>query len=221
MDRHVLIVFPHPDDEAFGVSGSIMKYIQEGISVTYVCLTLGEMGRNMGKPPFATRESLPEIRKKELEEACRITGIKDLRRMGLRDKTVEFEDPEELAKRIRAVIDEITPEVIITFYPGYSVHPDHNACGAAVIKAVESMAKDQRPEVHCLAFSHDCYEKLGQPDIKRDVSEFADRKLEVIKAHRSQTQGLVQGIKKRLSKENQEFMNQLKTERFWIYKFQN
>ncbi|MFC7393407.1 bacillithiol biosynthesis deacetylase BshB2 [Scopulibacillus cellulosilyticus] len=219
MDRHILIVFPHPDDEAFGVSGSIMKYIQEGASVTYACLTLGEMGRNMGRPPFATRESLPGIRKKELEEACLITGIQDLRRMGLRDKTVEFEDPDELAKRIRAIIDEIHPEVIITFYPGYSVHPDHNACGAAVIKAVQSMPEDQRPAVNCVAFSHDCYDKLGQPDIKRDVSEFAERKLEVIKAHRSQTQGLVQGIKKRLSKENQEFMNQLKTERFWTYKF--
>ena len=25
-ENHVLVVFPHPDDEAFGVSGTIMKY---------------------------------------------------------------------------------------------------------------------------------------------------------------------------------------------------
>ena len=28
------------------------------------------MGRNLGNPPFATRESLPLIRERELEEAC-------------------------------------------------------------------------------------------------------------------------------------------------------
>ena len=27
------------------------------------------MGRNLGNPPFATRESLPDIRERELEEA--------------------------------------------------------------------------------------------------------------------------------------------------------
>ncbi|MBW9235268.1 PIG-L family deacetylase, partial [Leptospira santarosai] len=55
-ERHVLVVFPHPDDEAFGVSGTISMYIKQGIPVTYACLTLGEMGRNLGNPPFATRE---------------------------------------------------------------------------------------------------------------------------------------------------------------------
>jgi hypothetical protein len=28
------------------------------------------MGRNLGNPPFATRESLPDYREKELEEAA-------------------------------------------------------------------------------------------------------------------------------------------------------
>ena len=67
-ERHVLVVFPHPDDEAFGVSSSIAAYIENGTPVTYACLTLGEMGRNLGDPPFATRESLPLIRKEELKK---------------------------------------------------------------------------------------------------------------------------------------------------------
>ncbi len=67
-ERHVLVVFPHPDDEAFGVSGTMAAHIANGTPVTYACLTLGEMGRHMGSPPFATRETLPLIRKKELHE---------------------------------------------------------------------------------------------------------------------------------------------------------
>ena len=65
--RHILIVYPHPDDEAFSVAGTIAYYTKKmNTPVTYACLTLGEMGRNLGNPPFATRESLPEIRRKEL-----------------------------------------------------------------------------------------------------------------------------------------------------------
>lgn len=43
-ERQVLVVFPHPDDEAFGVSGTIATHIENGTPVTYACLTLGEMG---------------------------------------------------------------------------------------------------------------------------------------------------------------------------------
>ena len=76
-ERHVLVIFPHPDDEAFGVSGTITTQIQQGTPVTYACLTLGEMGRNLGNPPFATRESLPAIRKKELLASADAMGLTD------------------------------------------------------------------------------------------------------------------------------------------------
>lgn len=43
-ERHVLIVFPHPDDESYCVAGTILAYAQQNVPLTYVCLTLGEMG---------------------------------------------------------------------------------------------------------------------------------------------------------------------------------
>ncbi|MFC0297665.1 bacillithiol biosynthesis deacetylase BshB2 [Geobacillus jurassicus] len=213
-ERHVLVVFPHPDDEAFGVSGTIAEHAQNGTPVTYVCLTLGEMGRNMGVPPFANRETLPLIRRQELEDACRILGIRDLRLLGYRDKTVEFEDEEEMADRIAAIIAETNPSLVITFYPGYSVHPDHDACGAAVIRALKRWPKEERPTVHCVAFAKNCEQDLGQPDVVRDVSSVIDTKLAAIRAHRSQTEGLMQAASKR-----GDALAWLKTERFWTYRW--
>ncbi|WP_261131250.1 bacillithiol biosynthesis deacetylase BshB2 [Bacillus sp. Marseille-Q3570] len=219
MEKQVLVIFPHPDDEAFGVSGSIAMHIENGTPVTYMCLTLGEMGRNMGNPPFANRESLCEFRKMELQEASKVLGIRDLRMMGLRDKTIEFEDPEWLAEEFTKVIDELDPSLIITFYPGFSVHPDHEACGEAVIKAVKRMPASKRPRVECVAFSNDCVEKLGEPDVIRDVSSVQDKKIATIEAHKSQTAGLMAGMKKRLQANEEELMNWIKYERFWTYKF--
>ena len=99
-ERQILVIFPHPDDEAFGVSGTLAAHIEQGTPVTYACLTLGQMGRNLGNPPFATRESLPNIRKDELIRAMDAIGLTDLRMMGYRDKTLEFEDDNKLTQMV-------------------------------------------------------------------------------------------------------------------------
>ncbi|MGN7399267.1 bacillithiol biosynthesis deacetylase BshB2 [Cytobacillus praedii] len=218
-ERHVLVVFPHPDDEAFGVSGTIASYTKSGIPVTYACLTLGEMGRNMGNPPFATRETLPQIRKKELQDAADVLGITDLRMLGYRDKTVEFEDKAVLAAHMGSIIEEVKPSLIITFYPGYAVHPDHDATGAAVIKAVKDMPENERPKVHCVAFSNNCEEEIGQADIVNNVSDVADLKLAAIKAHVSQTQLMAAEMEEQLKNQDPAVMARIHNERFWTYKF--
>jgi N-acetylglucosamine malate deacetylase 2 len=218
MERHVLVAFPHPDDEAFGVAGSIIKYTESAIPVTYACGTLGEMGRNMGKPFFANRETLRDIRKQELLNACEVMGIQDLRMMGLRDKTVEFEDEEKMADMISAIIEEVNPSLIITFYPGFAVHPDHDAYGAAVIRAAMRLPEDKRPKIYCKAFSEGCEEILGKPDVIHDVMDVLDRKLNAIKAHRSQTEGSVEAWQDKLGNKDEEFLQWVGTETFWTYK---
>lgn len=217
MSLKVLVVLPHPDDEAFGASGTLSRMAAEGAHITYACLTLGEMGRNMGVPPFASRITLPSIRKKELEEAARIIGIQDLRMLGFHDKMVEFEEHEVLDRAVGDLIDELQPELIITFYPGYSVHPDHDATGASVIRTVQRMSKDNRPVVHCIAFSHNCEKYIGEPDIISEVSQFLPQKMAAIQSHRSQFQApeLVGGTKMT----EEQIALRFGTETFWTYPF--
>lgn len=209
MESRILVVLPHPDDEAFGLSGTLAKHIDQGAHVTYVCLTLGQMGRNLGNPPFANRETLPEIRRQELLDSCRVIGIQDLRMFGLHDKMIEFEDHDELVRRLREVIDEVKPSIIYTFYPGFAVHPDHDATGAVVIRTVQEMPAAERPPVHCLAFSRGCEEVLGEPHVVNDVSDYMKQKVGSIRAHRSQflfDMDNPEQVKKHFG-----------VERFWIY----
>jgi N-acetylglucosamine malate deacetylase 2 len=220
-EKQVLVIFPHPDDEAFGVSGTISTHINSGTPVTYACLTLGEMGRNLGNPPFATRESLPKIRKKELQTAANAMGIKDLRMMGYRDKTLEFENDEKLANMVTDLIEELDPSLIITFYPGYSVHPDHEATARAVIRAVRRLPKASRPKLHCVAFSKNCEEELGKPDILHDISSVKDQKLDTLRAHISQTAWMLQDMEEKLKNQDPETVSRLTVERFWSYQWEN
>lgn len=218
-EHRLLVVFPHPDDEAFGVSGTIATHVENGTQVTYACLTLGEMGRNMGNPPFTNRENLPKIRKEELKAAANAIGIQDLRMLGYRDKTIEFEDNEKLTNVLSQLIAEVNPSLIITFYPGYAVHPDHDATGAAVVRAVERMPAAARPKLHCVAFSNNCIDELGEADIVHDVSAVVDKKLAAIKAHRSQTELMLKNMSEGLMNKVPEVLARINFERFWTYKF--
>lgn len=215
-ERHVLIVLPHPDDEAFGMSGTIARYINDGTPVTYACLTLGEMARSLGNPPFATRESLPHIRKEELKAAARAMGLTDLRMMGYRDKTLEFEDDDKLKNMVASLLDELNPSLVISFYPGYSVHPDHEATARAVVRAIRQLPEENRPTLHCVAFAKNHETEIGQADIVNDVSEFWEQKIATLKAHKSQTAGMFDQFDEE-AKQNPDILERWQKERFWTY----
>jgi bacillithiol biosynthesis deacetylase BshB2 len=219
-ERHVLIVLPHPDDEAFGISGSIAAYRKMGVPVTYACLTLGEMGRNLGNPQFATRETLPQIRKAELEKACKAMGLDDLRLMGFRDKTLEFEDDEKMVKLVEDLIEETNPSLVISFYPGYSVHPDHEASARAVVRAIRRMDEKKRPQLYAVAFANNTEAELGTPDIIHDIENTIEQKLATLRAHESQTVWMMKELDAKLAAKDPESMKWVRYERFFSYKWE-
>jgi len=212
-----MVIMPHPDDETMACGGSIALHTKAGTPVTILCGTLGEMGRNMGNPFFANRETLPTLREKELRDACAILGTTDVRLMGLRDKTVEFLDPEWLSGRIRDEIEAVNPSLVLTYHPLYSVHPDHMALGAAVIRAVAAMDPAKRPAVHMRAFGKGV-EALGPADLVINVESVIDIKMSAIAAHRSQTETMF--AKAAQDPALREQMNrQRSSENYWIQKF--
>lgn len=218
-ERHVLVVLPHPDDEAFGVSGTISTYREMGVPVTYACLTLGEMGRNLGNPPFANRETLPQIRKQELLNACEAMGLDDLRMMGLRDKTIEFEDDEKMIQLVTDLITETNPSLVISFYPGLAVHPDHDASARAVVRAIRRMPEVERPKLYTIAFANNTIEVLGEPDVIHDISPVLDKKIATLKAHASQTVWMMQEMEKKLENNDPEAYQWISNERFYTYRW--
>lgn len=195
--RHLLVVLPHPDDESFSSGGTIAMHADAGVPVTYLCGTYGDMGRNMGRPFFANRETLRDVREGELREACRILGA-DVRFLGLRDKTVEFENPDELAARIARTVRELDADLVITFYPGKAVHPDHDALGEATARAVELLKPGARPQLWAVAVGEraDIEADLGPADVRVDVRAWADRKRAALEAHATQTKTMFERIER-------------------------
>ncbi len=188
-ERAVLVVLPHPDDESFATGGTLALCAEAGVRTMYLCGTYGDMGRRMGKPAFTNREALRDVRTIELKEACAVLKC-ELRFMGLRDKCIEFEDPAEVAARVREVIMELDASTVITYYPGHGVHPDHDALGHATVLAVRGMPAASRPRILAAAVGNPeaLLEELGEPDVAADIRPVVATKMGALKAHRSQTE---------------------------------
>jgi bacillithiol biosynthesis deacetylase BshB2 len=188
------LVLAHPDDETFICGGTIAKYAEQGAELSLICATKGEMGRRMGNPPFANRETMPALREDELRKACRILGIGDLRFLGLRDKLVECEPPERLAADVRKELLLRKPQVVLTFHERIGGHPDHCAIGRATTLACAQL-KQELPQLRLYFISFG--EAMKRPEkygfrkeqiTRIDITDQRRSKMLAFRAHRSQTE---------------------------------
>ena len=151
--RSLVLVHAHPDDEGLATGGTIARYAAEGVHVCLITCTNGEVGEIADLPDLGTPEEialrLGEIRRQELEEACRRLGHVDLRMLGFHDSgmdgTPENDDPkafvnqdlDQPVRQIVAILREVRPQVLVTYNEyGFYGHPDHIRAHQAALAAV-------------------------------------------------------------------------------------
>ncbi len=131
----VLGIFAHPDDETLCAGGTLAKYASAGADVRVVSLTKGGAGE-IRDASVATRATLTEVRERELAAAGRELGLAGTTCLDLPDQGLSQIDTRTLAGLVSTTLDEVDPDVVITFGPdGFSGHADHTAVGAAVTAA--------------------------------------------------------------------------------------
>ena len=133
----LLAVHAHPDDECITTGGLLARYGADGVYTVVVTCTGGEAGE-ISDPALATPETLPAVRQAELEQACRLLGVRESVLLGYRDSgmmgTEENLAPdcfwqanmEEATGRLVALVRRLRPEVSVTYNErGDYGHPDH------------------------------------------------------------------------------------------------
>ncbi len=213
----LLAVFAHPDDEAFSSGGTLAHYASLGVKVVLACATRGEAGK-ITDPNLKGIEDLGRQREQELKDACRALGIPDPVFLDFHDsgraERTRFNDPKALMNvdpldvepRIRALIEEHAPQVMLTFDPhgGYG-HIDHLVIHRAATAAFFSTGHLPQPpqRLYFTALSSEAAQGLarfnpgndplvygvseGTVAVRLDVSAYGERKQEALRAHGTQT----------------------------------
>jgi LmbE family N-acetylglucosaminyl deacetylase len=133
----LLAVWAHPDDEAYLGGGLMASVAASGGRVVNVTATLGEHGTP--DPVIMPPARLASIRRRELGSALEALGVDESVVLGYEDGSLESVSPDMGARRIASVIDEVSPDVVISFGPdGVTGHPDHIAVGEWVRRALDA-----------------------------------------------------------------------------------
>jgi LmbE family N-acetylglucosaminyl deacetylase len=149
MTKTILAVLAHPDDETFGLGGTLALYARKGYDAYYLCATRGEAG-SFDQEYIEGYKDAAEMRTDELMRAAKILGLKDVIFLGYRDSgmpgTEANDHPDaqikhsidEVAGRVVKYIRELKPDVVLTFDPigGYK-HPDHIHIHKATVLAFD------------------------------------------------------------------------------------
>jgi LmbE family N-acetylglucosaminyl deacetylase len=187
-DRTLLVVHAHPDDEVFSTGGLLAKHAAAGDRTVVVYCTNGEAGEILDESldPEEARPRLGEIRRREVQEACDLLGVSDIRFLGYRDSgmrdTEENKRPDafmnapmdEAVERLLRVIRETRPQVMVTYDEegGYG-HPDHIMANRVAVEAFRR-ARDEGLGVQRLF-----YPARSREDFRRYVEGLREMGLEI------------------------------------------
>ena len=151
MNRRLLFVHAHPDDESSKGAATAARYADEGAEVVLVTLTGGEAGEVLNPSAAAVApEDMGATRARELAAAVAAIGFTRTHGLGYLDSGYH-ENPEDVpagsfartpldepAAELAAILRHERPQVVVT-YPedgGYP-HPDHIMCHAVTMRALE------------------------------------------------------------------------------------
>lgn len=182
MQLDILAFGVHPDDAELGCSGTLLKHISLGQKAGIVHLTRGELG---------TRGSM-EIRLQEAAEAAKILGVHAFETLGFADGF--FRNDKEHQLKLITVIRKYRPAIVLANALD-DRHPDHGrsgwlaeeACFLAGLRKIETHYEGKPQEAfRPKAIYHYVQAYRHQPDVIVDISGFWEKKMEAIKAYKSQ-----------------------------------
>jgi mycothiol S-conjugate amidase len=158
--RRLMCVHAHPDDESSKGAATMARYVREGVDVLVVTCTGGEAGSVLN-PAMDRPEvwaNLPELRRKEMDRAREILGIRQ-EWLGFVDSGLPEGDPppplpegcfalqpvEVATAPLVRLMREFRPHVVTTYDEngGYP-HPDHIMCHKVSVEAFEAAGDPER-----------------------------------------------------------------------------
>jgi len=187
--KTLLAVLAHPDDESFGMGGTLALYASRGVEVHLVCATRGEVGE--ATPELLKEfESIAKLRESELRCAAGILGLAGVHFLDYRDsgmpgspdnthpQALAAQPLDDVAANVVCYIRQLKPQVVLTFDPigGYR-HPDHIAIQRATVRAFEQA---RNPEFAAHSLPVHTPERLYFHKMPNGLLKFAVRFLPLI-----------------------------------------
>lgn len=180
MNKVILVIASHSDDEALGCAGTIAKHTVSGDVVHVLFMTDGVSSRNDGSRNTTERQT-------SAQKASDILGVTSMQNLNFPDNKMDSVPLLEVTQAIEKVISEIQPEIIYTHHIG-DLNIDHHVTHKAVITACRPQPNFCVKEIYAFeVLSSTEWQTSGvlpfTPNIFIDVTEYIETKQKVLEAY--------------------------------------
>jgi LmbE family N-acetylglucosaminyl deacetylase len=180
----VLVIAPHPDDEAIACSGTLLRHVAAREEIVVAIATDGRLSKQASTP-----DAMAVVRRNEAEAASRALGVGRLEWLGLREGAWEAAD---LQERLRGLLQRHEPTIV--YAPSrVDFHPEHLSVAHALARALESPAAAEGRRIRVRVYQVQVPLTRVLANVVADVSAVAAQSLAVLRAYESQT-GTVDGV---------------------------
>jgi LmbE family N-acetylglucosaminyl deacetylase len=207
----LLGVWAHPDDETYLTAGLMAQGVRDGRRVVCITATRGEEG-SWDEERWPTAE-MGRVREAELMASLAAIGVTEHHWLDYYDGSCANVPPGEAVAKVRAIIEDVRPDSVLTFGPdGMTDHPDHKAVCAWTTDAFEQAARPGAKLYYATAtpeWAEEFVPRMNKfnvfmsedtpPITPREEAaiafplseELLDLKLKAIEAHVSQVEGML------------------------------
>lgn len=183
MNKKVLFVAVHPDDETLGCGGTILKHKAQGDEISWLIITSWNEGNALHK-----NQAEMDKRKREIEQVSKMYAFDHVINLGLPVIELYSVDILALIQNIEKAIDTIKPDTIYLMFKN-DVHSDHRIAFDACFSCTKSFRKPWIKSIYmCETISEtDFAPALSSdsfiPNVYVDITDFFAKKLEILKVY--------------------------------------
>ncbi len=174
---NILVIAPHPDDEAIGCGGTVLLHAERKDRVVAVFLTSGELGLK-----HLPNEEAWQVREAEAAQAAEVLNISQLIFLRCPDWFVG-DGVGAAGKLLGPILERERPQMI--YVPHVREwHPDHQAA----LPVVQSALADCDIPTPTL-LTYEVWSPLSEYDHVEDITSTMVRKLRAVRCYQSQLKG--------------------------------
>ena len=181
MNKIVLVVAAHTDDEVLGCGGAILRHVADNDMVHGIFMTDGISARD------DRSERLRHERRLAAEKAHKILGLSTVHHLDFPDNQMDTVSALDLAKSVETVIQKLNPEVIYTHHRG-DLNIDHCLTARATMVACRPQPGCSVKEIYGFEVLSSTgwdapQEKPFTPEMFVDISNVLEKKIEAFRAY--------------------------------------
>ncbi len=182
MNKTVLVIAAHADDEALGCGGTIAKHVAQGDPVYAVFMADGVTSRS------GSTEREQSARDEAAKQAQDILGIKKSFMLGFPDNRMDGIPLLDIVQKLEQVLDEVQPQVVYTHHYG-DLNIDHRITHQATLTACRPVPGTSVQEIYAFeVLSATEWNTPGfctfTPNVFVDITEHLETKVKALVCYR-------------------------------------